>query len=99
MSGRVGSEDPQTSRPPPPTPCAVTHDEEFVTELGRALGGGGGSSSKGQLGTYYRVSRAQVRGRFDDAREKGEVAHDVSRAQVRPGVFHSRIDLQEFGAA
>lgn len=48
-----------------------------MTELGRALGGGGGSSSKGQLGTYYRVSRAQV----------------------RPGVFHSRIDLQEFGAA
>lgn len=52
----------------------ITHDEEFVTEMGRALQGGGGSASKGQLGTYYRVSRNQV----------------------RAGVFHSRIDLQEF---
>jgi DNA repair exonuclease SbcCD ATPase subunit len=54
----------------------ITHDEEFVTELGRALGEGGGSSSKGQLGTFYRVSRSQV----------------------RPGVFHSRISLQEFAS-
>jgi DNA repair exonuclease SbcCD ATPase subunit len=51
----------------------ITHDEEFVSELGRSLNDGGGSSSKAQLGTYYRVYREEV----------------------RPGVFHSRIDRQD----
>lgn len=53
----------------------ITHDEEFVAELGRSLNEGGGSSSRAQLGTYYRVFREEV----------------------RPGVFHSRIQLQELG--
>jgi DNA repair protein RAD50 len=39
----------------------ITHDEEFVSELGRATQGGGGSSSKKQIGVYYRVSREEVR--------------------------------------
>ena len=53
----------------------ITHDEEFVGDLGRSLNEGGGSASKAQLGTYYRVFREEV----------------------RPGVFHSRIELQELG--
>lgn len=53
----------------------ITHDEEFVSELGRSLNEGGGSSSRAQLGEYYRVFRQEV----------------------RPGVFHSRIDRQELG--
>jgi DNA repair protein RAD50 len=52
----------------------ITHDEEFVAELGKAMNDGGGSSSKSQLGTYYRVSRHEV----------------------RPGVWHSRIEHQEY---
>jgi len=40
----------------------ITHDDEFVAELGRSLvEGGGGSSSKTQMGTYYRVYREEVR--------------------------------------
>lgn len=39
----------------------ITHDEEFVEELGRQMHDGGGSSSKAQLGTYYRVWRQEVR--------------------------------------
>jgi DNA repair protein RAD50 len=52
----------------------ITHDEEFVGELGKAMHDGGGSSSKAALGTYYRVSRVEV----------------------RPGVYHSRIEKQEY---
>ena len=61
---------------PRPLRCSVviTHDEEFVGDLGRSLNEGGGSSSKAQLGTYYRVFREEV----------------------RPGVFHSRIERQNF---
>ncbi len=54
----------------------ITHDEEFVSDLGRAMNGGGGSSSKNQLGTYYHIFREEVPG--------------------RPGVFHSKIELQEY---
>jgi hypothetical protein len=54
----------------------ITHDEEFVADLGRSLNDGGGSSSKAQVGTYYRVFRKEV----------------------RPGVFHSKIEKQEFEA-
>ena len=39
----------------------ITHDEDFVAELGRALQGGGGSSSATQLGRYYRVFREEAR--------------------------------------
>lgn len=52
----------------------ITHDEEFVAELGRSMHDGGGSGSKTQLGTYFRVWRQEV----------------------RPGVFHSRIERQNF---
>jgi DNA repair exonuclease SbcCD ATPase subunit len=52
----------------------ITHDEEFVSELGRALEGGGGTDSKAQIGVYFRVFREEV----------------------RPGVFHSFIEQQEF---
>jgi DNA repair protein RAD50 len=39
----------------------ITHDEDFVAELGRATAGGGGSSSTGQLAKYFRVYREEVR--------------------------------------
>ena len=52
----------------------ITHDEEFVSELGRATQGGGGPDSKNQIGVYYRVFREEV----------------------RPGVYHSFIEQQEF---
>lgn len=51
----------------------ITHDEDFVSELGRSMNDGGGSSSRAQLGEYWRVWREEV----------------------RPGVFHSRIERQE----
>lgn len=41
----------------------ITHDEDFVRELGSAMEGGGGSNSVNQLGVYYRVSREEVLGR------------------------------------
>jgi DNA repair protein RAD50 len=52
----------------------ITHDEEFVSELSRALEGGGGTDSKNQIGQYYRVFREEV----------------------RPGVFHSHVQAQDF---
>jgi DNA repair exonuclease SbcCD ATPase subunit len=49
----------------------ITHDEEFVEELGRSLNDGGGSSSRAQLGTYFRVWREEVRpGTFHSRIEK-----------------------------
>ncbi len=47
--------------PRPAQLIVITHDEEFVSELGRATQGGGGPSSKQQIGVYYRVSREEVR--------------------------------------
>jgi hypothetical protein len=38
----------------------ITHDDNFVRDLGRAMNLG---SSKTQLGTYYKVSREAVEGR------------------------------------
>ena len=52
----------------------ITHDEEFVSELGRATLGGGGSASTTQIARYFRVFREEV----------------------RPGVFHSRIEGTDF---
>jgi len=52
----------------------ITHDEEFVAELGRSLNEGGGSSSRAQLGTYYRVFREEVRpGTFHSRIERQEL--------------------------
>ena len=39
----------------------ITHDEDFVRELGAAQNDGGGSTSAAQLGTYFRVSREEAR--------------------------------------
>jgi hypothetical protein len=52
----------------------ITHDEEFVSELGRATNGGGGSDSKNQVGVYYRVFREQVRNA-----SQGERVHSPRR--------------------
>jgi DNA repair protein RAD50 len=48
----------------------ITHDDEFVSEISRAMNEGGGRS---ELGTYYLVEREMV----------------------RPGVYHSKIVLQD----
>jgi DNA repair protein RAD50 len=40
----------------------ITHDEDFVKEMGRAGKEGGGSSSENQMGKYYRVFRQDVSG-------------------------------------
>ena len=52
----------------------ITHDTDFVTELQKAVGDGGGSTStSSSVGTYF----------------------SVRREEVRPGVFHSRLDKYE----
>jgi len=40
----------------------ITHDEQFVTELGRATQGGGGPSGGGQFAKYFRVLREEAPG-------------------------------------
>ena len=52
----------------------ITHDEEFVEELGRLQNDGGGSASKAAVSSFFRIWREEV----------------------RAGVFHSRIERQNF---
>ena len=87
----------------------ITHDEEFVSELGRATQGGGGPDSKNQVGECRgargraRGERARARARDADARSHpfftfahAGVYYRVFREEVRPGVYHSFIEQQEF---
>ena len=94
----------------------ITHDEEFVSELGRATQGGGGPDSKNQVGECRRgrgAARVCARAAHASAAQASHrppalalalafllppagVYYRVFREEVRPGVYHSFIEQQEF---
>jgi hypothetical protein len=86
----------------------ITHDEEFVSELGRATQGGGGPDSKNQVGECRRARAAHASAAQASHRPPAlalalafllppaGVYYRVFREEVRPGVYHSFIEQQEF---
>lgn len=58
----------------------ITHDEEFVSELGRATQGGGGPDSKNQVGEYRRGRGRACEGR---ARERRAGVSPPARSRSR----------------